>query len=254
MPRRESSVCSRFSVTTPAGRVAPFWAPLTLPVAGSLSRGLGSRDRGAAMWREVLDFVVVFAVSSRLPGPDTMLFSRAMGSGPRAAVTVAVGLTLGKLALLNAAVLGVTAAALALGPLFVVLKVAGGGYLLWTAVALWRQSGEGQVPTENAALTRPAVEGGWRDVALGALLSLSNPQALLFYIAVLPAVLGDSRVGVNEYLLLCAALLVVMAGVACTYIGLATRIRTAISASRRRIADRIGAVLLGVTGAAVIGR
>lgn len=81
-------------------------------------------DGGVRVWRDVLAFAGVFAVSAALPGPDTMLlFSRALGSGVRAAVTVAIGLVLGKVALLTAAVLGVAAAAVALGPLFVVLKL-----------------------------------------------------------------------------------------------------------------------------------
>ncbi len=93
-------------------------------------------DGGVKVWRDVLAFAGVFAVSAALPGPDTMLlFSRALGSGVREAVTVAIGLVLGKVALLTAAVLGVAAAAVALGPLFVVLKLAGGAYLVWLAVS-----------------------------------------------------------------------------------------------------------------------
>jgi threonine/homoserine/homoserine lactone efflux protein len=204
----------------------------------------------------VLAFTGVFAVSAALPGPDTMLlFSRALGSGARAAVTVAVGLVLGKLALLTAAVLGVAAAAAALGPMFVVLKLAGGVYLMWLAVGLWRRAAADAPPAEQAA-SRSRLAGvvvGWRGVGLGALLTISNPQALMFYIAVLPAVLGG-HVSLSKYLLLCAALITVMAAVAAAYITLATRVRVAINTSRRRIADRVGAVLLGAAGATVVAR
>ncbi len=77
-------------------------------VTGSLMR----TDGGVSLWREVLAFAGVSAVWAALPGPDTLLlFSRALGSGVRAAATVAIGLVLGKVALLTAAVLGVAAAA-----------------------------------------------------------------------------------------------------------------------------------------------
>ncbi|WP_100498790.1 LysE family translocator [Geodermatophilus chilensis] len=209
------------------------------------------------MGRDLAVFAAAFAVSAALPGPDTMLlFSRALSGGARAAGTVALGLTLGKLVLLTAAVAGVAAVAAALGPLFVVPKVAGGAYLFWLAVGLWRRAGA--TPTaaeETVGRSRLARVGtGWRGIGLGAALTVSNPQALLFYIAVLPAVLGGQRVGADEYLLLCAVLAAVMAAVAAVYITLATRVRAVLSASRRRVADRVGAVLLGLTGAVVIAR
>jgi threonine/homoserine/homoserine lactone efflux protein len=215
-----------------------------------------STPKGSQVWHEVGLFTVVFAVSAALPGPDTMLlFSRALGSGARSAVPVALGLTVGKLVLLTAAVAGVTAAAAALGPAFVILKLAGSAYLLWLAVKLWRQAGHANPPEPVASGSRLAVAGaGWRGVGLGAVLTVSNPQALLFYIAVLPSVLGSDRVAAGEYLLLCLALVAVMAAIATGYIGLATRVRSALSSSRRRIADRVGAVLLGFISAVVAAR
>lgn len=208
------------------------------------------------MWHQVGLFTVVFAVSAALPGPDTMLlFSCALGSGARSAVPVALGLTVGKLVLLTAAVAGVTAAAAALGPVFIILKLAGSAYVLWLAVKLWRRAGHANEPELDASSSRLAIAGsGWRGVGLGAVLTASNPQALLFYIAVLPSVLGSERVAAEQYLLLCLALVAVMAATATGYIGLATRLRFALSQSRRRIADRVGAVLLGFVSAIVAAR
>jgi threonine/homoserine/homoserine lactone efflux protein len=208
------------------------------------------------VWGDVWLFAVVFAISAALPGPDTMLlFSRALASGARSAIPVALGLTLGKLLLLTAAVAGVTAAAAALGPAFVVLKLAGGAYLIWLALKLWRRAGH-LPPAETAASSLPSgdTEAGWHGIGLGAVLSVSNPQALLFYVAVLPSVLGSERIPAAQYLLLCLALSAVMATIATGYIGLATRARKALSCSRRRIADRAAAVLLGFVGAVVSAR
>jgi hypothetical protein len=80
------------------------------------------------MTEAVLVFAAVFAVSAAAPGADTMLmFGRALAGGARSAVPVAVGITAGKLVLLVLAATGVTAAAAALGPLFVAVKLAGPG-------------------------------------------------------------------------------------------------------------------------------
>jgi len=45
-----------------------------------------------------------------------------------------------------------------------------------------------------------------------------------------------------------------MAAVATGYIGVARRIRSALSSGRRRIADRVRTVLLGLVGAVVTAR
>lgn len=205
------------------------------------------------MWPELGLFATAFAVSAALPGPDTLLlFGRAVSSGVGSAVQVAVGLTLGKLALLTAAVAGVTAAAATLGPFFVVLKLAGGAYLIWLAVRVLHRSNHAVTAEGSAGRSRLTTgAAGWRGVGLGAVLTLSNPQALLFYVAVLPTVLDSQSVTGTQYLLLCVTLVLVMAAVALGYISLAMHTRTALSHRRRRRADQAGAVLLGATGVLV---
>lgn len=202
------------------------------------------------MWPELGLFAAAFAVSAALPGPDNLLlFGRAVTSGARSAAQVAIGLTLGKLALLTAAVAGVTAADATLGPFFVVLKLAGGAYLLWLAVRLLHRGTHDLTAQDPPARSRRSITaGGWRGVGLGALLTLSNPQALLFYVAVLPTVLNSQKVNGLQYLLLCVTLVLVMAAVAVAYISLALRTRTALAHRRRRRADQAGAVLLAATG------
>jgi threonine/homoserine/homoserine lactone efflux protein len=203
------------------------------------------------MWPELGLFAGAFAVSAALPGPDTLLlFARAVSSGARSAAQVAVGLTLGKLGLLTAAVAGVTAAAATPGPFFVALKLAGGAYLLWLAVRLLHRgthdlTAQGSPARSRRTTTAAGRRGG---VGLGALLTLSNPQALLFYVAVLPAVLNSQNVTGLQYLLLCVTLVLIMAAVAVGYISLALSTRTALSHRPRRRADQAGAMLLGATG------
>lgn len=200
---------------------------------------------------ELLLFAGVFALSAGTPGPDTMLvFGRALSEGPLAAVPYGVGLVLGKLVLLTLAVLGVAAAAAALGPLFVAVKVAGAAYLIWLGVRLLRRSGLGQPPV----VTGPRAPF-LRATALGAGLTVSNPQAILFYVAVLPQVIGSGRPSLTAYLALCATLASVMAVVVAVYVGLAKVVRTAApgGAGRRRT-DRVAGVLMIAAGGIVAAR
>jgi threonine/homoserine/homoserine lactone efflux protein len=194
------------------------------------------------MTESVLVFAAVFAVSAAAPGADTMLmFGRALAGGASSAVPVAIGITAGKLVLLLLAATGVTAAAVTLGPVFVAFKIAGAAYLVWLGVKLWRQAPRPTAP--DAPVAAPGVRRG---IAAGAGLALSNPQAILFYVAILPGVV-DQDGGAVQYASYAAALLIVMTLVACTYIGLGSRARAAATSPRAtRNADRLaGAMLVG---------
>jgi len=126
---------------------------------------------------DVLLFAGVFAVSAATPGPDTLLlFTRSMGAGPRAAWPLAAGITAAKLVMLTAAAVGVAAAAAALGPMFVVLKIAGATYLVWLGVKMWRRRSSVTTPATGASpKVRPM-----RAAVTGFAFGLSNPQALVF--------------------------------------------------------------------------
>lgn len=200
---------------------------------------------------EVLVFAGVFAVSAAAPGADTMLlFARSLAAGPRTAVPLAVGITTAKLIMLSAAAAGVTAAAAALGPLFVVFKIAGASYLVWLGVKMWRRPSTDAVPLATAApKVRPI-----RSAATGLALGLSNPQAIVFYVALLPAVITPGA-GAGLYAVLAVVLCAVMAVVSTVYIALGTRARRAVaSPNARRRADRIAGTLLVGSGVLVATR
>lgn len=203
------------------------------------------------MIHEALIFTGVFAVSAAAPGADTMLlFARSLAGGPRAAIPLAVGITAAKLIMLAAAASGVVAAAAVLGPMFVLLKVAGASYLIWLGVNMWRQRSTDTAPLGSATPMVSPV----RSAATGLALGLSNPQAIVFYVALLPAVItpGAER---GLYAVLAGALCAVMALVATVYIALGSRARHAVAnATARHRANRIaGALLVGV-GAMVAAR
>jgi threonine/homoserine/homoserine lactone efflux protein len=179
-----------------------------------------------------------------------LLFGGAVERGIRGAVPFALGLTLGKLLLLTLAILGVAKAAVALGPLFVAVKIAGGAYLIWLGVRLWRRDGAA-VPGPAASTPRDLA----RACAAGLLLTITNLQAILFYVAVLPHVLGSEQPTPSQFAALATTLVLVMALIAGGYIVLALRVRGALTARRaRRTADRLAGALLIATAALVTTR
>ncbi len=191
-------------------------------------------------------FAGIFAVSAAAPGADTMLIlARSLAGGPRAAAPLAVGITVAKLIMLSAAAAGVSAAA-TLGTMFVVLKIAGAAYLVWLGIRMWRRSPTTAPPTGASTKIRPA-----RAAATGIALGLSNPQAIIFYVALLPAVITPGAGG-GVYLVFAVVLCVVMAAVSAVYITLGSRARrTAQSPTAARRANRVAGSLL-ITSAVLV--
>jgi len=197
---------------------------------------------------EVMVFAGVFAVSAVAPGADTMLIlARSLAGGPRAAAALAAGITIAKLVMLTGAAAGVSAAAATLGTMFVVLKIAGAAYLVWLGIRMWRRRLPAAAPLGGTSTK----VGPVRAAATGVALGLSNPQAIVFYVALLPAVITPGT-GAGVYVVLAVVLCVVMAAVSAVYIALGSRARrTANSPTARRRANRVAGSLLVTSGVLV---
>lgn len=199
------------------------------------------------MIHEACLFAGIFAMSAAAPGADTMLIlSRSLAGGPRAAAPLAAGITMAKLLMLTAAAVGVSAAAATLGMFFVALKVVGAVYLVFLGVRMWRRS-----PAEVPPGAASTGAGPFRAAATGLALGLSNPQAIIFYVALLPAVIKPGT-GAGVYVGLAVVLCVVMAAVSAAYITLGSRARrAAVNPTGRRRANRVAGGLLLVSGVLV---
>jgi threonine/homoserine/homoserine lactone efflux protein len=157
-------------------------------------------------------------------------------------VPFAVGIVIGKLLMLTAALAGLAALVHVLGPAFVVIRFAGAAYLLWLGVQRWRRAGQ---PLPDGAEAR----GMRRLVAVGGGLAvtLSNPVAILFYLALLPNVVDVARITLAGYAILCAVLVAVMAVIVSAVGVLAEMARRLLSVARSKSrVDRVaGALLIG---------
>ncbi|HWA47283.1 MAG TPA: LysE family translocator, partial [Dongiaceae bacterium] len=138
------------------------------------------------------------------PGPGlATIISRALASGPVAGLAVTGGLVLGDFAFMAIAMVGMTAIATALGPLFALLKYAGAAYLVWLGIAVLRGAAKPMKVAPRAG------RGMVKDVGLGLLVTMGNPKPILFYSALLPAFLDMTRIHLGDFLVLAGIVVVI---------------------------------------------
>ncbi len=194
-------------------------------------------------------FALVFTASAITPGPDTMtIFGRSLSGGRFAAVPFTVGVVLAKLTLMTLVVLGLAALAQSFGGFFTVLKFAGAAYLVWSGIRTWRASREAE-----AHSLAPKVS--WRDSLTGYALGISNPQAVAFYVALLPTVMNVQALDLTTYLSLCVVLTGVMSLVVVVYALSADRLRYLLRSPRaRKVTSRVAGGVMISSGVLVATR
>ncbi|WP_410218997.1 LysE family translocator [Paracoccus sp. (in: a-proteobacteria)] len=132
-------------------------------------------------------FVATLSLAILSPGPGVIAVSQgAFAMGRRRAMTYGWGLALGASFWCLFALLGLTTLFRVAPWTLTVLYVAGGTYLIWIAIKIWRHARD--------PLPDPAQGGGGLNLWAGIVLNMSNPKPALFYSAVLlsifPAILG----------------------------------------------------------------
>ena len=115
------------------------------------------------------------------PGPSVMLIlGVAMGQGRGAAVATALGVACGSMTLSIATVLGLSIIFAELAHAMEIVRFAGAGYLFFLA---FKSFGKMLNPPPLAPLT-PGLRSFRRQVAGGYLLQVSNPKAIMFWLAI----------------------------------------------------------------------
>jgi threonine/homoserine/homoserine lactone efflux protein len=193
-----------------------------------------------------LAYSAALAVAVAVPGPGVVaMVARGLGSGFRAALPFTIGIALGDLVYLTAAVLGLAFIAQSFGMAFMVLKYAGAAYLMYLAYKFWT-SGTGFDRVEARRAESPFVS-----FLSGLMVTLGNPKVMVFYLALLPAIIDLSSVTVQDYAVLVVITSVILLAILLPYLALATRTRALLQTPKalKRI-SRVAAGFLG--GAAVM--
>jgi threonine/homoserine/homoserine lactone efflux protein len=199
----------------------------------------------------LLVFTGALLVAAVSPGPGVAaLVARVLGRGPEGAVAFAVGMGLGDIVWLGAAVLGLSVLAETFHEVFVVIKFVGAAYLLYLAWRLWTAP----VEAPDARIVPPA-EKPVRLFFAGLTLMLSNPKVMAFYLALLPSLLDLLKVDALAFAELAAVVGFVLTLVYGGYIVLALRARRfMVSARRMKLVNRGSGVLLAGAAVAVATR
>ncbi|RDJ16998.1 LysE family translocator [Rhizobium grahamii] len=133
-----------------------------------------------------LSIIAALSIGAMSPGPSFVLVSRiAMSRSRLDGLVAALGMGIGGVVFSVLALAGLTALLAQFEWLYLALKVAGGAYLVYIAVKIWRGARKpihiGDAGSDNRALAR--------SFATALLTQLSNPKAIVVYASIFAALL-----------------------------------------------------------------
>ncbi|MBS9478728.1 LysE family translocator [Ancylobacter radicis] len=166
-------------------------------------------------------FAAALALAAASPGPSVIaLVARTLARGREGSGPLLAGIVLGDMVWLAAAVLGLAALAATLGSLFVLVRLAAAAYLIYLAWKLWTASA---APAQAATIREADSRLGLFLTGLG--MTLGNPKAMAFYLALLPTIVDLDRLTMLGFAELCAIITLVLVAVFGSYVALAHRAR-----------------------------
>lgn len=154
-------------------------------------------------------FLLAALVLTATPGPDNlMVLSVGMSKGRRCGIAFGLGCALGCLSHTLLAVIGVGALLAASPTAFMLLKWAGGAYLVWLGIQALRHAGAVRIASDQAATQTLG-----RYFAKGLVANAINPKVVLFFLSFLPQFVDASRGGMEWQLGLLGLLFTAQAAV-----------------------------------------
>ena len=192
-------------------------------------------------------FAGALLINAGTPGPSVAaLVSRVITNGWRDIMPFLAAMWIGEVMWLTVSLAGMSALAERFYTGFQVLKWAGIAYLIYLAIKMWREPAHA---AEEGSL--PKRQNPWSMFAAGMALTLGNPKIMVFYLALLPSLIGTQPFTVGTWLPLAATCLGVMMFTDCSWVFAANYARKFLQTPRAmRITNRIGATTLG--GAALV--
>lgn len=195
----------------------------------------------------LITFCAVYALAVATPGPGiAAIIARSLAHGFKGAPAFVAGFIVGDLTWFAIAATGLAALAKTAEAVFVGIKWAGVAYLLYLAWKLWT------APAERVAVRgNDESQHGWRAFMASLMLTLANPKAILFFLALLPTVIDLASMNASRFMEISAAMAVVMPVVLFSYVFLAARARQVFTTAEavRRLNRSSG---IAMAGAAVV--
>jgi len=132
----------------------------------------------------LLIFAGIYVTAVASPGPGiAAIVARSLGHGLKGIGFLIAGFVAGDLTLMVLAATGLAVLVQAFGPLLLAIKLAGAAYLVFLAWKLWNAPTNVQAGGESSREDSP-----WRLFLGGLSLTIGNPKAIVFFMAILPTV------------------------------------------------------------------
>jgi threonine/homoserine/homoserine lactone efflux protein len=201
-----------------------------------------------------LSALVIFAgallINAGSPGPSiAALVARVISHGLGSVLPFLAAMWIGEALWLTLAAGGLSYVAETFYTAFTILKYLGVAYLLYLAYGMWTAATdvkEGHLPPQQAP---------WRMFITGMALTLGNPKIMVFYLALLPAIIDLGNVSFLGWAELVIVALAVIITVDLAWAFAAAWARQWLRSPRAmKIANRVGATAMTGAAAAIASR
>jgi len=152
-------------------------------------------------------FLIAITLLTLVPGVDSLLVVRnASRGGWRDGLSTSTGICCGLFVHALVSALGISALLLQSAVAFNMLKLVGGGYLIWMGLSnLWSAYKKGESRDVSLLTSVRAHRFQWqRSLREGFVCNVFNPKTLLFYMAFLPQFIDPTRSPVWQSLFMAA--------------------------------------------------
>jgi leucine efflux protein len=162
---------------------------------------------------DLASLIIATLIFLAIPGPGTIKLFASMAErngGPKAGVWSTLGLMAGDIVWMVLALSGVAALAAAYPRAFDLLRYAGAAYLAWIGISLIRNAKQ---TLGDGVVVQTAGRGPWQWFRESALVSLSNPKVIGFYVAFFPLFIDQATFdGVATYARIMGIVLAIIFG------------------------------------------
>ena len=192
-----------------------------------------------------LIYCTLYAICVAVPGPGVVaIVARALGSGFRGTVPAVLGMLVGDLVWMTLSAFGLAAIAATMGSWFLIIKYAGALYLIYMGYKYWRAE-VGDMPELVPASTRQSFFSQLS-------ITLGNPKAMAFFLAILPTVVDLNRLNAFGYGQLVLATVVLIPAIMLSYAAAASQVRVFLTSKKaRKGINKTAAVVMFGAGAGV---
>ena len=183
------------------------------------------------------------AALAAAPGPAVLaIVGAAISGGFRSTSLLVMGIVLGDIVFLLFAIAGLWYVAESWGAFFVIVRIAGGSYLIWTGMRWLIAPGVDAYPPRQVGATTRI-----RSIASGLGITLANPKVILFYLGLLPTFIDLSTLTLVDALVVVMVVSLVISSVLAAYACAGAQARRMLKGGRSaRYLHRVSGVASGL--------